>query len=99
MDIQRNFGSRLGGQHPEIVDNTRKSQDLFTVIETFHVCVGKQPDKILNHELQFCPSRVQEYYESRSAHIEEATRKNNSVGERGCLLFHAIASIETCDVR
>ena len=62
------FGACVGGRHPEIIDNTQKSNSLFTVVDTFHSQVVKHQDRIISHELEFCPSRVKNYYSSH-AHI------------------------------
>ena len=61
------FGDCIGGCHPDIVDQTQKSDSLFTVVHSYHqVEVKDRQPAGYSHHLEFCPSRVQNYYISGS---------------------------------
>ena len=53
------FGSCVGGRHPQLKEGTRKSQDLFVV--NHHV--SATPSNV-SHELQYCPLRSDIPYQS-----------------------------------
>ena len=56
------FGRCVGGRHPNLTDLTKKNEkNLFTVVETFHVNVIESTSEIINHELEYCPSRVHQF--------------------------------------
>ena len=68
------FGSCVGGSHPEIEENTRKSDALFTVN---HV----RPRSIQHpssHELEYCENRVASYQSNISSRtiVEDVSLKN-----------------------
>ena len=56
------FGSCVGGRHPDIEDQTRKSDSLFTVVHSYQLEVTKTRPDGYSHHLEFCSSRVQSYY-------------------------------------
>jgi hypothetical protein len=59
------FGSCVGGRHPEIQDNTRRSEALFTVN---HVR-PKTIQHTTSHELEYCENRVAAYQSAVSTPI------------------------------
>ena len=66
------LGSCVGGRHPEIIDATRKSKSLFTVVHTYHARV--EQDQHVSHHLEFCPRRVQKYKESNNFYQEQSAK-------------------------
>ena len=68
------FGSCVGGRHPEIVDATRKSKNLFTVVHTYYTGVETHQGQNGSHHLEFCPRRVQKYAESKNSHQEQSVK-------------------------
>ena len=56
------FGSCVGGRHPQLSEETRKSQDLFVV--NHHITAT--PTNI-SHELEYCPRRSETLYRSSIA--------------------------------
>ena len=70
------FGSCVGGRHPEIKEETRKSDSLFvTVHKNFHISVQSLPS--ISHELEFCPLRSEKYQEMSL--VEYASRSQASI--------------------
>ena len=51
------FGSSIGGRHPSIQDNTKKSSSLFTVNHVYHNNGGP----VDSHALEYCENRVVRY--------------------------------------
>ncbi len=56
--IYRNmFGACVGGRHPNVLEKTRRNQELFYVNHVYLAMVSQKCEPI-SHELEFCPGRV-----------------------------------------
>ena len=58
------FGTCLGGRYPGIEEGTKKSSDLFHVNHSYHIQTECHPAHRQPHELEFCETRVESYYQS-----------------------------------
>ena len=63
------FGSCVGGRHPQLMEETRKSQDLFVVNH-----YTKSTPSNIPHELEYCPHRAVNPY-----HLSVASTKQNTI--------------------
>ena len=54
------FGSCVGGRHPDIREETRRSDQYFTVNFVYHADVSVV-EKVGDHAFQYCPRRVASY--------------------------------------
>ena len=60
-----NFGICVGGSHPMISDGTKKSDEIFSVNQTYFTTVSVST----SHELEYCPARVSRGLNSKSAAV------------------------------
>ena len=65
------FGTCVGGRHPDINEETRRNDNLFSVNFTYHADVDVVNKTSIPHTLDFCPKRVTQYVH-KSGYCENA---------------------------
>ncbi len=55
------FGTCVGGRHPDIKEETKRSDSLFSVNFVYHANAIIDNDASLPHTLEYCPERVTSY--------------------------------------
>ena len=67
------FGVCVGGRHPSINEQTRRSDSLFSVVHYVYHAKVNHSQEFTPHELEFCPKRTVAYDESISRFAEDIT--------------------------
>ena len=82
------FGVCVGGRHPLIKEETKKSNSLFIVNHVYHsnVATNRHVDSIVSHELEYCPKRCVSYTGSD----KRVSNKQISSGESPSVLVESV---------
>ena len=71
------FGSCIGGRHPDVIEETSRSDQYFTVNFVYHARVS--PIDTVPHSLEYCPKRTVNYPCKDYANDNDTTLKGISV--------------------